>query len=306
MLPGNPDTRRPDTLGLTLVELTLALALLGVAGAIFAGFTSARARLEQNLSERATAAEAARRAIERLASAPFGQVFALYNAQADDDPDGAGTAPGPRFKVDGLSPLETSVDGCVGTIVLPALLATTADAKETEEEKLWRKQREESQRKVQSRNAERLDRRRKLEKELHKALEDAQREEERRWLNALSPSQRKLAEAELKLARSAAEAAEKAASKAAKEAEQAEERAREALEAHRRRVPYWQLREDVDMPSLRMPRDLDGDGIVSSRDKGTGYIILPVEVRIEWQSRSGPATLVMHTVLADRIPGAAP
>ena len=40
--------------------------------------------------------------LEELYATDLGRVFALYNDEPDDDPDGPGTAPGSRFQAAGL------------------------------------------------------------------------------------------------------------------------------------------------------------------------------------------------------------
>jgi len=64
-------------------------------------------------------------------------------------------------------------------------------------------------------------------------------------------------------------------------------------------LPSWacQLREDCDYPLLGMPRDLNGDSIIDGRDHGRDYLILPVQVRIEWESTTGPRAIDLYTML---------
>jgi Flp pilus assembly pilin Flp len=59
------------------------------------------------------------------------------------------------------------------------------------------------------------------------------------------------------------------------------------------------LREDVDLPELGMPRDLNGDGVIDSADHSQDYMLLPVLVRVRWRSASGPAAIELKTILAD-------
>lgn len=47
------------------------------------------------------------------------------------------------------------------------------------------------------------------------------------------------------------------------------------------------LREDVDDRGLGMPRDLSGDNRVDDQDHGDGYFVLPVRVRVRWNSPNG-------------------
>lgn len=48
-----------------------------------------------------------------------------------------------------------------------------------------------------------------------------------------------------------------------------------------------QLREDVELRALGMPRDLSGDGRVDDQDHGDSYFILPVRVRLRWKGSTG-------------------
>ncbi|MFT5049294.1 MAG: prepilin-type N-terminal cleavage/methylation domain-containing protein [Chlamydiales bacterium] len=59
----------------------------------------------------------------------------------------------------------------------------------------------------------------------------------------------------------------------------------------------WELREDLDLPELGLPRDLSGDGIIDDQDHSTDYVLLPARVRIDWQGAGSPAHVQFHTVL---------
>lgn len=62
-------------------------------------------------------------------------------------------------------------------------------------------------------------------------------------------------------------------------------------------VDGLELREDVDLRVLGMPRDLSGDHVVDGEDHGEGYAILPVQVRVSWIGPSGPRRYEMATQL---------
>lgn len=62
-------------------------------------------------------------------------------------------------------------------------------------------------------------------------------------------------------------------------------------------VAGLQLREDVDLPELGMPRDLSGDNVVDEQDHSGGYFILPVLVRVRWRSPTGIRQYEMSTQL---------
>lgn len=48
-----------------------------------------------------------------------------------------------------------------------------------------------------------------------------------------------------------------------------------------------ELREDVEIRALGMPRDLSGDGKVDDQDHSGSYFILPVQVRVRWNGATG-------------------
>lgn len=57
------------------------------------------------------------------------------------------------------------------------------------------------------------------------------------------------------------------------------------------------LREDLELPALGMPRDLDGDGTIDGADHADDALLLPLLLRLEWEGSSGPQSLQMATVL---------
>jgi len=52
-------------------------------------------------------------------------------------------------------------------------------------------------------------------------------------------------------------------------------------------VDGLELREDVEVRALGMPRDLSGDGKVDDQDHSGSYFILPVQVRLRWKGTTG-------------------
>jgi len=52
-----------------------------------------------------------------------------------------------------------------------------------------------------------------------------------------------------------------------------------------------ELREDLANELLGMPRDLNGDNVVDGRNHAGDYLILPVEVRVEWRGHNGNRVL---------------
>ena len=61
-----------------------------------------------------------------------------------------------------------------------------------------------------------------------------------------------------------------------------------------------ELREDLDMPELGMPRDLNGDGFVDGADHSGDYQVLPVLLRLDWSGRNGKRHTEVRTILAKR------
>lgn len=59
------------------------------------------------------------------------------------------------------------------------------------------------------------------------------------------------------------------------------------------------LREDLDLPAMGCPRDLDGDLAVTADDKKADYRLLPVIVRITWRGRATNSEAVFRTVLGN-------
>lgn len=88
--------------GSSLVELVVATAvvLVGVL-ALSQALTESIALGEKN-RETALATAAAQGIVEEMYAADMARVFALYNDDPDDDPDGQGSAPGARFTAAGL------------------------------------------------------------------------------------------------------------------------------------------------------------------------------------------------------------
>lgn len=107
--------------GTTAVELLLVMLILVVALSIFSGTVAATSRQRTINRENAIASEAARQTFEAMRAVPLLEVWPRFNADPADDPGGAGTAPGHRFAVSDLSPVDTSADGLIGEVHFPAL-----------------------------------------------------------------------------------------------------------------------------------------------------------------------------------------
>jgi len=107
--------------GFTIIELMLVIAVLMVALLLLSQSLGAAMRLTNVNRETALAADGAQEMLELLQGVEdFSQLFVLYNANADDDPGGPGSAPGSGFVVTGLDPDPDDVDGLVGEILFPA------------------------------------------------------------------------------------------------------------------------------------------------------------------------------------------
>lgn len=59
-----------------------------------------------------------------------------------------------------------------------------------------------------------------------------------------------------------------------------------------------ELREDVVLPELGMPRDLNGDGVIDGANHALDYKLLPVLVRVRWRTASGNGQFELKTMLA--------
>ncbi len=59
-----------------------------------------------------------------------------------------------------------------------------------------------------------------------------------------------------------------------------------------------QVREDLVMPQLGMPRDLNGDGAIDSLNHAADFHVLPVIVRLRWSGISGNREMRIMTILA--------
>lgn len=106
-----------------MIELMISIVILTVCCGMLTSTLSATNLHRAVNGERALAAEAARGVVEDMHNWNFGAVFTTYNADPADDPDGAGTAPGKHFAVEGLSPAADDLDGFVGEVFLPTTAA---------------------------------------------------------------------------------------------------------------------------------------------------------------------------------------
>lgn len=106
--------------GSSLIELLVAVTVLMVGLLTLSRSITASVDVADTNRETALATAAAQGMVEQLYAADFAQVFALYNDDVNDDPDGMGTAPGARFTVNGLTLRSDDADGMHGEIRFPA------------------------------------------------------------------------------------------------------------------------------------------------------------------------------------------
>ncbi|MFN0007913.1 MAG: prepilin-type N-terminal cleavage/methylation domain-containing protein [Planctomycetota bacterium] len=116
-----PLSRRAGRAGMTLIELAMAITILGVAFLMYAGTSISVNRQREATRESSVAAFAARDVLENIRAEPIADVFAIYNPDPADDPDGPGTAVGHRFPVPELRPVPGMPDGMIGEVQLPTM-----------------------------------------------------------------------------------------------------------------------------------------------------------------------------------------
>jgi hypothetical protein len=115
--------------GGSLVELVVALAVILVGVLAFSRSLTESLRLGAKNRGTALATAAAQGIVEQLYAADIGQVFALYNDDPDDDPDGTGTAPGAHFVVEGLE-ARAGDAGKQGRILFPVVAGRPGELRE--------------------------------------------------------------------------------------------------------------------------------------------------------------------------------
>lgn len=96
--------------------MPIAIVAISILGQLFSG----GAALREAGRDASIASTAAQTVVEEMRNEDFRQVFALYNADPLDDPNGPGTAPGNTFVVQELARYGSDPTGVVGEIILPA------------------------------------------------------------------------------------------------------------------------------------------------------------------------------------------
>ncbi|MBI5364976.1 MAG: hypothetical protein HZA53_17495 [Planctomycetes bacterium] len=173
-----------------MVEITVAASVLVIGALGMVTSVAASLRLVDANRESMVAHQAARGLAEQMQNLTFAQVFATYNANAADDPGGAGRAPGATFDVGGLRVPTAHGGGVaaatrVGAIEFPTLASGV-------------------------------------------------------------------------------------------------------------------LSESVVDARLGMPRDLNGDGVITNGAMPGSYLLLPVRIRLRWQGAGGTHTMTVETLLVNR------
>ena len=59
-----------------------------------------------------------------------------------------------------------------------------------------------------------------------------------------------------------------------------------------------ELREDLVMPQLGLPADLNGDGVIDGLNHAGDYTLLPVQIRVQWVTPDGPRSFSVFSVLS--------
>lgn len=104
--------------GMSMVEVMIALTVLTVTVFMLTSTMGSSMSYTSTKMEKALASDAARNLLETMRAEQFSQLFARYNNSPEDDPGGAGSAPGAFFAVEGLEPLPNNPSGKVGEVLM--------------------------------------------------------------------------------------------------------------------------------------------------------------------------------------------
>lgn len=64
-------------------------------------------------------------------------------------------------------------------------------------------------------------------------------------------------------------------------------------------APVLELRENLNLPALGLPRDLTGDQMIDDLDHAEDFTVLPVIVRLSWRGPYGPREYRVSTLLSE-------
>jgi hypothetical protein len=110
-----------------MVEIQSALALLTLLAMGTFGVMLQSLALDATNRENAVATAVVRQVIEEMQQRPFEDLVTLYNDDPSDDPEGPGTAPGPRFGVLGLGVTDPTAPVVSAPIVPRAVDGVSVD-----------------------------------------------------------------------------------------------------------------------------------------------------------------------------------
>ena len=116
--------RRRAEAGMSLVETALSMVVLAVACLTALSVLVSSMELDAVNHETKVAFDAARARMEMVRAQRFNEVIAAFNLDPADDPQGAGTAPGPTFAVTDLPSIAAGA-APHGTVILPVDSAGT-------------------------------------------------------------------------------------------------------------------------------------------------------------------------------------
>lgn len=64
-------------------------------------------------------------------------------------------------------------------------------------------------------------------------------------------------------------------------------------------APVFEVREDLVLPNLGLPRDLNGDAVIDANDHRADFTLLPVEIELRWICAGRPRLLRITTILSE-------
>jgi len=64
-------------------------------------------------------------------------------------------------------------------------------------------------------------------------------------------------------------------------------------------APVFEVRENMVLPNLGLPRDLNGDAVIDANDHRADFTLLPVGVELRWMCSGRPRLLRINTILSE-------
>ena len=116
---------------MTMVEVMVAIVILTVSVYLLTSTVTAALGHSSVKRERSLAVDASMNLLERMRAEPFEELFARYNSDTEDDPGGAGTAPGRHFQVPGLDPATSAAE-----VIVPGVEVAPGDWQLREDQSL--------------------------------------------------------------------------------------------------------------------------------------------------------------------------